>query len=67
MRNQFTIYKNCEHPEAAMRLANLIADPDWSIQAMYGMYGDTYLSKKMMVLSLCFHMMQIHKEKTVYQ
>lgn len=46
LRNQFTIYKNCEHPEAAMRLANLIADPDWSIQAMYGMYGDTYLSKK---------------------
>ena len=28
-----------------MRLANLIADPDWSIQAMYGMYGDTYLQK----------------------
>ncbi len=44
-RNYFTIYKNCEYPEAAMRLAELIADPDWSIQAMYGMYGDTYLTK----------------------
>lgn len=44
-RNYFTIYKNCEHPEAAMRLADLIADPDWSIQAMYGMFGDTYLTK----------------------
>lgn len=44
-RNHFTIYKNCEHPEAAMRLAELIADPDWSIQAMYGMFGDTYLTK----------------------
>ena len=45
LRNHFTIYKNCKYPEAAMRLANLIADPDWSIQAMYGMYGDTYLQK----------------------
>lgn len=44
-RNYFTIYKNCQYPEAAMRLADLIADPDWSIQAMYGMYGDTYLMK----------------------
>ena len=45
LRNHFTIDKNCKYPEAAMRLANLIADPDWSIQAMYGMYGDTYLQK----------------------
>lgn len=45
LRKHFTIYKNCKYPEAAMRLANLIADPDWSIQAMYGMYGDTYLQK----------------------
>lgn len=45
LRNHFTIYKNCKYPEDAMRLANLIADPDWSIQAMYGMYGDTYLQK----------------------
>lgn len=45
-RNYFTIYKNCEYPEAAMRLADLIADPDWSIQAMYGMFGDEYLEKE---------------------
>ena len=44
-RNCFTIYSNCKNPEAAMKLADLIADPDWSIQAMYGMYGDTYLQK----------------------
>ncbi|MDO4285380.1 MAG: extracellular solute-binding protein [Eubacteriales bacterium] len=45
LRNYFTIYKKCEYPEAAMRLADLIADQDWSIQAMYGMFGDTYLQK----------------------
>lgn len=46
MRNYFTIYKKCKYPEAAMRLADLIADPDWSIQAMYGMFGDEYLKKE---------------------
>ncbi|MDO4293998.1 MAG: extracellular solute-binding protein [Eubacteriales bacterium] len=45
LRNYFTIYKKCQYPEAAMRLADLIADPDWSVQAMYGMFGDTYLQK----------------------
>lgn len=45
LRNCFTIFKNNKYPEASMRLADLIADEDWSIQAMYGMYGDTYLKK----------------------
>lgn len=44
-RNYFTIYSTCEYPEVAMRLADLIAEPDWSIQAMYGMFGDTYVEK----------------------
>jgi putative aldouronate transport system substrate-binding protein len=44
-RNYYTIYSNCEYPEVAMRLADLIAEPDWSIQAMYGMFGDTYTMK----------------------
>lgn len=45
MRNKFTVYKNCQYPEIAVRLADMIADPDWSMQGMYGMYGDLYLSK----------------------
>lgn len=44
-RNYFTIYSNCKYPEVAMRLADLIADPDWSVQGMYGMFGDTYTQK----------------------
>jgi putative aldouronate transport system substrate-binding protein len=40
LRNKFTIFTKCQHPEAAMRVADLIATPDWSMQAMYGMYGD---------------------------
>lgn len=44
-RNSLVIFKNNAYPEATMRLADLIADPDWSIQAMYGMFGDTYLTK----------------------
>ena len=44
-RNFFTIYSNCKNPEAAMKLADLIAQPDWSVQGMYGMFGDTYTTK----------------------
>jgi len=40
LRNKYTIFKKCKYPEAAMRVADLIATPDWSMQAMYGMYGD---------------------------
>ena len=38
-RNYFTIFKNNKYPEASIRLADTIAQPDWSIQAMYGTYG----------------------------
>ncbi len=44
-KNFYTIYSNCKNPEAAMKLADLIAQPDWSVQGMYGMLGDTYTSK----------------------
>lgn len=44
-KNFFTIYTKCQYPEVAMRLADLIAEPDWSVQAMYGMIGDTYTKK----------------------
>lgn len=36
-RNQFTVYSNCAYPEIAVRLANMIAEEEWSIQATYGM------------------------------
>lgn len=37
VQNMFTVYKTCEYPEIAVRLANMIAEPEWSIQASYGM------------------------------
>ena len=36
-QNMFTIYTTCEYPEVAVRLANMIAEPEWSLQASYGM------------------------------
>jgi len=46
-KNYFTVYKNCKYPEIAVRLANMIAEPDWSVQASYGMIGgeETTVSK----------------------
>ena len=44
-RNMFTIYKNCEYPEAAVRLANMIAEPDWTAQSYYGMFDGHYMEK----------------------
>ena len=44
VRNYFTIFKDNEYPEATMRLANLLAEPDQSIQAMYGPF-DIWLTK----------------------
>ncbi len=44
-RNRFTIYKNCEYPEAAVRLANLIAEPEWSIQGYFGMFDGHFMEK----------------------
>ena len=35
-RNKFTIFSTCQYPEVAMRLADLIADPVWTIQCRYG-------------------------------
>lgn len=44
-RNLFTVYKNCQYPEAALRLADLIADPEMSLQARYGMIDGHFLDK----------------------
>jgi putative aldouronate transport system substrate-binding protein len=44
-RNYFSISKNNKNPEASLRWIDSIADPDWTIQAMYGMYGD-FLEKQ---------------------
>lgn len=44
--NKWTIFKNCEYPEVAMRIADLIADPAMSLQAMYGMAEDGYIAIK---------------------
>ncbi|WP_282942519.1 hypothetical protein [Paenibacillus sp. RC67] len=37
--NQFTIFKNNKYPIASARLADLLADPDWSVQETYGLFG----------------------------
>lgn len=39
-RNFFTIFTKNPYPEASIRLADTIGEPDWSVQAMYGMYGE---------------------------
>lgn len=46
-KNYFTIFKTCKYPEIAARLANMIAEEDWSVQASYGMIGgeETTVSK----------------------
>jgi putative aldouronate transport system substrate-binding protein len=44
-RNYFSISKNNKFPEASMRWADVVAEPDWTIQAMYGSYG-AYLDKQ---------------------
>lgn len=36
-QNFFTVTSECEYPELAVRLANMIAEEEWSIQAAYGM------------------------------
>lgn len=35
--NYFTVYKTCKYPELAVRLANMIAEKEWTFQATYGM------------------------------
>ncbi|RTE10852.1 extracellular solute-binding protein [Paenibacillus whitsoniae] len=44
-RNLFEITKKNKNPEASMRWIDTIADPDWSIQGNYGMFGD-FLEKQ---------------------
>jgi putative aldouronate transport system substrate-binding protein len=39
IRNHFTITNNNPYKEASMRLADVLADPDWSLQGNYGLYG----------------------------
>ncbi|MCZ8517838.1 hypothetical protein O9H85_37270 [Paenibacillus filicis] len=39
--NQFTIFKNDKYPVATARLADLLADPDWTVQELYGLFGDS--------------------------
>ncbi len=55
VKNMFAIFSNCEYPEVAMRLAELIADPLMGIQAQYGMVDGTYMTEtedgKYMVLN----------------
>lgn len=43
-RNYFTIFKNNPYPEASIRLADVIADPDRSITGFYGTFGE-YMEK----------------------
>ena len=43
-RNYFTIFKNNKYPEASMRLADVIADPERSLTGFYGSIGK-YLEK----------------------
>ncbi|RTE10849.1 hypothetical protein [Paenibacillus whitsoniae] len=44
-RNYFAITKNNKNPEASIRWIDTVANQDWSIQGMYGMFGD-YLEKQ---------------------
>lgn len=39
-QNRFTVYTTCKYPEAAVRLANMIAEPEWSLQADFGMLSE---------------------------
>ncbi len=43
-RNRSVIYKVNEYPEATVRLLEVMAEPDWTVEAMYGLYGE-YLEK----------------------
>jgi len=43
-RNYFTIFKNNKYPEASIRLADVIADPERSLTGFYGSFGK-YLEK----------------------
>ena len=36
----FTVYSECEYPELAVRLANMLAEPEWTIQGTYGMLNN---------------------------
>lgn len=38
--NCFTVYSTCKYPEVAVRLANMLAEPEWTIQGTYGMLDD---------------------------
>ncbi len=44
MRNRYTVFKTCEHPEIAMRFANMIAEEDWTVYNFFGEF-DTYVDK----------------------
>ena len=39
-RNFLPIFTKNPYPEASIRLVDTIGEPDWSVQAMYGMYGE---------------------------
>ena len=38
-KDYFTIYAVNENPEASIRLGDTIADPEWSLQGKYGLFG----------------------------
>jgi len=44
--NKWTIFKNCEYPEVAMRIADMFADPQISLECMYGMAQDGFIEVK---------------------
>ena len=44
-RNKFSIFTTCKYPEIAMRLADVIAEPDWSVYCQLGEYP-TYVEKR---------------------
>lgn len=45
LRNQMIIFANNKYPEITMRWADELADPDNSVQALYGMFG-THIEKQ---------------------
>ena len=45
-RSHFTITKNNPYPEASMRLADTLADPDWSLQGNYGLYDESLIKRE---------------------
>lgn len=38
--NQFTVFSGNKYPVASARLADLLADPDWAVQEMHGLFGE---------------------------